>query len=131
MLFNARGLQPRLRVGPVGVRDFYSYSPFALAARKLVDRHVGTPCCRRFHHRPGRRCGQEVSHIPRHGTACVNIVPGVESVYWWEGKVDSSQELLLIAKTLPEKVDEVAAHVKARHLARAVRLNVSWLPRFC
>jgi periplasmic divalent cation tolerance protein len=31
--------------------------------------------------------------------ACVNIVPGVESVYHWQGNIESGQEWLLIIKT--------------------------------
>jgi len=31
--------------------------------------------------------------------ACVNIVPAVESVYRWEGKIESAQEILLLIKT--------------------------------
>lgn len=31
--------------------------------------------------------------------ACANIVPGVESHYWWKGKVESGKEVLLLFKT--------------------------------
>ena len=31
--------------------------------------------------------------------ACANIVPAVESHYWWKGKLESSDEVLLIFKT--------------------------------
>lgn len=31
--------------------------------------------------------------------ACANILPGVESLYWWEGKITSTTEAVLIAKT--------------------------------
>lgn len=31
--------------------------------------------------------------------ACVNIVPAIRSLYWWEGKICDDKELLLIAKT--------------------------------
>ena len=41
--------------------------------------------------------------------------PGVESVYLWEGKLERSQELLLMVKTRAELADDVAAFVKANH----------------
>ncbi|CAL4933118.1 unnamed protein product [Urochloa decumbens] len=47
--------------------------------------------------------------------ACVNIVPGVESVYWWEGKVQSDAEELLIIKTRESLLDALTEHVKANH----------------
>lgn len=47
--------------------------------------------------------------------ACVNILPGVESVYWWEGKVETDPELLLKVKTRASLVPRLAAAVKATH----------------
>jgi periplasmic divalent cation tolerance protein len=47
--------------------------------------------------------------------ACVNIVPQVDSLFWWEGKVDSARECLLIAKTKPSVLDEVITLVKRIH----------------
>ena len=31
--------------------------------------------------------------------ACINIVPKVQSLFWWEGKIDKTREALLIVKT--------------------------------
>lgn len=47
--------------------------------------------------------------------ACVNRVPGVESVYWWQGKIETAAEDLLIAKTDKLKVKALVKAVKAVH----------------
>ncbi len=47
--------------------------------------------------RTAKRVGAAL--VTRRLAACVNIVPGVESLFWWKGKVDRSKEVLLIAKT--------------------------------
>lgn len=47
--------------------------------------------------------------------ACVNILPSVKSVYRWEGKVESSTELLLMIKTQTALVDRLSTEVKALH----------------
>ena len=47
--------------------------------------------------------------------ACVNIVPGVRSIYRWQGKLCDDQERLLVVKTRPAKVEQAIAAIKANH----------------
>ena len=47
--------------------------------------------------------------------ACVNIIDGMQSMYFWEGKVQEENEVILIAKTLEEKVSAVIQKVKELH----------------
>jgi periplasmic divalent cation tolerance protein len=47
--------------------------------------------------------------------ACVNIVPRVDSLFWWEGKLDSAQESLLIVKTKASLFPEIVELVKRIH----------------
>mmetsp|Transcript_34118 Transcript_34118/g.65176 ORF Transcript_34118/g.65176 Transcript_34118/m.65176 type:complete len:155 (-) Transcript_34118:101-565(-) len=47
--------------------------------------------------------------------ACVNMIPGVESMYWWQGKVETDQELLLMIKSRASLVDQISAKVQAVH----------------
>lgn len=47
--------------------------------------------------------------------ACVNIIPGAQSVYRWQGKVCSSQEAVMIMKTTRESVEKLKTEFKAQH----------------
>ena len=47
--------------------------------------------------------------------ACVNIVPKVSSLFWWQDKLDSAQESLLIVKTKASLLNEIVALVKEIH----------------
>ena len=47
--------------------------------------------------------------------ACVSIIPKIDSYFWWEGKLDSAQENLLIAKTKASLLPEIIALVKKIH----------------
>jgi periplasmic divalent cation tolerance protein len=47
--------------------------------------------------------------------ACVNIIPGVISVYKWEGQMNEDQEVVLMVKTRSELVDELTQWVKENH----------------
>ena len=53
--------------------------------------------------------------LDRRKVACVNIVPGVQSLFWWQGKLDSAQEILLIAKTRTSLVPQVVDLVRSAH----------------
>jgi len=47
--------------------------------------------------------------------ACVQVLPRMTSIYWWEGEVQRESEYLLLIKTLPEKWDELRDFVAANH----------------
>lgn len=47
--------------------------------------------------------------------ACVNIVPRVDSLFWWEGKLDSVPESLLLVKTKASLFPEIVELVKRTH----------------
>lgn len=47
--------------------------------------------------------------------ACVNILDGVQSVFWWEGKVDQAQEALLMIKSRKDLLPQIITAVKSLH----------------
>lgn len=47
--------------------------------------------------------------------ACANVIDGMESVYWWQGKLTEDREAVLIVKTRASLVEAVTARVKALH----------------
>jgi periplasmic divalent cation tolerance protein len=64
--------------------------------------------------------GEEASrlaelHIGAHLAACVQILPEMESVYRWQGKIERQSEILLIAKTTAAKFAELEREVRALH----------------
>lgn len=47
--------------------------------------------------------------------ACVNILPSIESVYRWEGKITRDRETLMIIKTTAERYPALELRVKTLH----------------
>jgi periplasmic divalent cation tolerance protein len=47
--------------------------------------------------------------------ACVNILPGMISHYWWEGAIERGDEVVMIIKTRASRAEEVRAAVKEMH----------------
>jgi len=60
-----------------------------------------------------RRIGRTL--VEERLAACVNILDGMNSMYWWEGKVQDEREAVLIAKTKESRAPELIARVKALH----------------
>jgi periplasmic divalent cation tolerance protein len=75
---------------------------------------------------------EEARKIARHLVenqlaACVNIVPQVESIYRWQGKVDSAREWLLLVKTNQERFPAVRDAIRELHsyeLPECVAINI-------
>src|SRR4029079_8443517 len=53
--------------------------------------------------------------VGAHLAACVQILPEMESVYRWQGKIERSAEILLLAKTTRSKFDDLEREVLALH----------------
>ena len=47
--------------------------------------------------------------------ACINIMPGVNSLFWWQKRIDSAHESLLVVKTRAVLLDELIQLVKEIH----------------
>jgi periplasmic divalent cation tolerance protein len=65
--------------------------------------------------------------VERRLAACVNIVPQIESVYRWKGKVEEAQEWLLIIKTTAagfERVRDVIRELHSNELPECVCVSI-------
>eukprot|EP00744_Colponema_vietnamica_P025879 GILI01038205.1.p1 GENE.GILI01038205.1~~GILI01038205.1.p1 ORF type:complete len:140 (-),score=17.28 GILI01038205.1:67-486(-) len=47
--------------------------------------------------------------------ACVNLIPGVKSMYWWQDKIDESDEVIMMMKTRSGLVEELTTFVRQNH----------------
>ncbi len=47
--------------------------------------------------------------------ACGQVVGPITSVYWWEGKVDTAQEWLVLFKTAADRSEALVEHLRSRH----------------
>lgn len=60
---------------------------------------------------------RKIAHdlVERQLAACVNIIPQIESIYRWQGKVESSREWLLVIKTTADQFAKVSAAILELH----------------
>lgn len=47
--------------------------------------------------------------------ACVNIIPGIQSIYRWQGSIQEEAEWMLIIKTTRELFDRLSAELRKNH----------------
>ncbi len=53
--------------------------------------------------------------LEKHLAACVNLLPGIESHYWWQAKLEQSAEVLLLIKTSAENFEPLRELVALHH----------------
>ena len=53
--------------------------------------------------------------VERRLCACVNILPGMVSLYWWQGKVERGEEVVMIIKTRASLVEALRTAVREMH----------------
>jgi periplasmic divalent cation tolerance protein len=53
--------------------------------------------------------------VERRLAACVNVIPQIQSVYRWQGKIENASEQLLLIKTVQERLDELKKALFAAH----------------
>ena len=53
--------------------------------------------------------------VERRLAACVNILPGMISHYWWQGAIERAEEVVMIIKTRAGLAEPVRAAVKEMH----------------
>ena len=59
------------------------------------------------------KAGRDV--VEQRLAACVNILPGMVSHYWWEGKIERGEEVVMILKTRASLAARMSEAVKASH----------------
>ncbi|KAH9756343.1 protein CutA [Citrus sinensis] len=66
---------------------------------------------------PNKEAGKKLAEsiVKAKLAACVNRVPGIESVYEWKGEIQTDAEELLIIKTRQSLLETLTEHVKANH----------------
>jgi periplasmic divalent cation tolerance protein len=58
-----------------------------------------------------------IAHVilKEHLAACVNLVPGIESHYWWQDKLETAAEILLLIKSSAEQFEQLRQTIALHH----------------
>jgi len=66
---------------------------------------------------PDEACGLELARrlVGESLAACANLVPGLRSIFRWQGRIEDQAELLLILKTQAKLIPRLTARVKELH----------------
>lgn len=78
----------------------------------MAENHIVTLCTV-----PDRESGERIAQalVEERLAACVNLVPGLTSIYRWQGKVEKTEECLLIIKTGVSRFNALKKRIKALH----------------
>ena len=113
---------PRLWAAPRLAQALRRRAPAAGVARAVTGMAAGagpgqTDAIAVYVTVPDKDVGRKVAEalVTARLAACVNIIPGVESVYWWDGEINSDQELLLMIKSRAPHLSELTKEVISVH----------------
>jgi periplasmic divalent cation tolerance protein len=87
-----------------------------------------------------RRIGREL--VEQRCAACANILPQVESIYWWEEKIENATETLVLFKTSAERYQALQTTLRQLHpyevpeiialpLDQGLPAYLSWVTKNC
>jgi periplasmic divalent cation tolerance protein len=83
---------------------------------RFGSRGVGSAPDRLREPRAGDRIALQVAAaLEARLIACANLVPGIESHYWWQGEMERGREVLLILKTTAARLEKLEKLLVARH----------------
>jgi periplasmic divalent cation tolerance protein len=76
---------------------------------------------------PSRELAEKIARtlVEERLAACVNIIPGVHSIYRWQGKIAAENEVVLIAKSRADMFERLEKRVKELH-SYQVPCIVAW-----
>src|SRR5687768_1742460 len=74
-------------------------------------------CCIVFVTAPDKKTALRLARgaLEGHLVACANLAGGVESHYWWKGKLEKSKEILIIFKTIYDQLRALESFIYAHH----------------
>jgi periplasmic divalent cation tolerance protein len=66
---------------------------------------------------PNDQVGEQIARalLEEHLAACVNILPGVRSLYRWQGAIQDDRELMLVIKTRSDRYERLEQRVRELH----------------
>jgi periplasmic divalent cation tolerance protein len=66
---------------------------------------------------PNRKVARQLAAaaLKSHLVACANLLPGIESHYWWNGKMESAAEVLILFKTIRAHLSKLEKLVLKNH----------------
>ncbi len=66
---------------------------------------------------PDLKTARQLAHaaLTVHLVACANLIPKLESHYWWQGKIERSSEVLILFKTTPSRLKALEQVILKHH----------------
>lgn len=89
-----------------------SFSP---APSTSAETDVAVVYCTAPSNEVARSLARHLIEEPQRLAACVNVVPGITSIYSWKGNVEEDSEVLMIIKTRRELLSALTEEIKAKH----------------